>query len=130
MAAKAWARLRRLVPLGCALGAYTALLLAGVLSFFSASPALMQGGGHGVMVIWGVFCIVGGALGVAGLATGIVLIRLIGAALSATAGMVWFVALALQVPERNAAGIAACLGLVMTLLFAQRWVDAYRASRR
>jgi hypothetical protein len=130
MAAKRWVRLRRLLPLACALTAYAVLAISGVLSFFVASPSLIQRGGNGVVLIWGVFCIVGGVFGVAGLATGTVLIRLIGAALSATAGMVWFVALALQASERNTAATAACLALVMTLLFAQRWVDAYRASRR
>jgi hypothetical protein len=130
MAAKRWPRLRRLLPLACALGAYAVLVVAGVSTFFAASPTLIQRGGHGVVVIWAVFCIVGGLFGVAGLVTGIVLIRLIGAALAATAGMVWFVAVALQATERSTAGIAACLALVMTLLFAQRWVDAYRASRR
>lgn len=128
--AERWARWRRVLPLACAMGAYAVLAVSGVLSFISASPTLIQRGGHGVVVIWGVFCIVGGVLGVAGLVTGTVLIRLIGAALSATAGMVWFVALALQAQERGTAAIAACLALVMTLLFAQRWVDAYRASRR
>jgi hypothetical protein len=114
----------------CATAAYAALATAGVLSFFAASPTLVQRGGYLVVITWGVFCILGGLLGVAGLITGTVLIRLIGAALSATAGMVWFVALALQTTERATTGIAACLALVMTLLFAQRWVDAYRASRR
>jgi hypothetical protein len=125
-----WVRLRRWLPVACATGAYAALTMSGVLSFFAASPTLVQRGGFWVVIAWGVFCILGGILGVVGLVTGTVLIRLIGAALSATAGMVWFVALALQATERVTTGIAACLALVMTLLFAQRWVDAYRASRR
>lgn len=129
MAAREWAR--RWFPLTCALLAYVALASAGVLSFFVASPSLVQRGGYVIVITWGVFCILGGLLGVVGLLTGIVLIRLLGAALSATAGTVWFVALALQATsERATTGIAACLALVMTMLFAQRWVDAYRASRR
>lgn len=127
---KTWSWFRRWVPVACATGAYLALLGAGVLTFFVASPTLVQRGGYLIVIAWGVFCILGGVLGVAGLLTGTVLIRLMGAALSATAGMVWFVALALQATEKLTAGIAACLALVMTLLFAQRWVDAYRASRR
>jgi hypothetical protein len=127
-AAKRW--VRRWLPLTCALLAYAALAAAGVLSFFAASPSLVQRGGYVIVIAWGVFCILGGLLGVVGLLTGTVLIRLIGAALSATAGTVWFVALALQATERATTGIAACLALVMTMLFAQRWVDAYRASRR
>jgi hypothetical protein len=125
-----WGRLRRWTSVACAVGAYFALTLTGVLTFFAASPTLMQRGGYVIVVAWALFCIVGGVLGVAGLLTGTVLIRLIGAALSATAGMVWFVALALQATQRISAGVGACLALVMTLLFAQRWVDAYRASRR
>jgi hypothetical protein len=123
-------RLQRWLPVACATGAYAALATSGVLSFFAASPTLVQRGGYVIVITWGVFCILGGLLGVVGLISGTVLIRLIGAALSATAGMVWFVALALQATERATTGIAACLALVMTLLFAQRWVDAYRASRR
>jgi hypothetical protein len=125
-----WGRLRQWLPVACATGAYVVLAASGVLSFFAASPTLLQRGGYLVVIVWGVFCILGGVLGVVGLVTGTVLIRLMGAALSATAGMVWSVALALQASERATTGIAACLALVMTLLFAQRWVDAYRASRR
>lgn len=127
---KVWNWIRRWAPVACAAGAYAALATAGVLTFFAASPALVQRGGYIIVGLWGVFCIVGGLVGVAGLLTGQVLIRLIGASLSATAGVVWFVALAFQATERATTGIAACLALVMTLLFAQRWVDAYRASRR
>lgn len=127
---KLWSWLCRWAPTACAAGAYLALTATGVLTFFAASPTLVQRGGYIIVVCWAVFCIAGGLFGVAGLLTSKVLVRLVGAALSATTGMVWFVALALQAADRISAGVGACLGLVMTLLFAQRWVDAYRASRR
>jgi hypothetical protein len=102
----------------------------GILVFFSPSPSLLKQGGLAVVIAWGICCISGGVLGLTGLLTKKVFIRLLGAQLSATASLIWAASLVLQATTQTSAITAASMAGVMTLLFAQRWVDAYRDSRR
>lgn len=122
--------LRRWLPLACAWGAYGLLATAGLLAFFRPSPSLLVQGGYYVVIPWGVVCILGGTLGMVALVTEKLLIRLLATQISALASLTWAASLVLQTTTQSTAITAACMAGVMTLMFTQGWVNAYRESRR
>lgn len=123
---------RRFVHQFASLAAYMLMGAAGLLTLFrNPSPTLLTQGGYLVVISWAAICVVSSVCGIVGLLRNRHLIRLIGAALAATASLTWAAALIIQATSGHPASYtAACLAGVMGLLFTQRWIDVYRQSRR
>lgn len=110
--------------------AYILFGMCGLLIFVVTAPStsLARQGGLVIVIIWGVLCLLGGLLGVVGLLTRRMLVELIGASMAGVAWFTWAAALVLQAISTGSAAplTAACLALGVTVLIAQRWVDARR----
>lgn len=119
---KAWRWFR---TYGFATIAYALFGVAGVLAFFVPSPSLKGQGGLYVLYGWGTICLLGSIFALLGVFRQTKVMKLLGAALTAAASLVWFAALVLQtVSTGNLAALtAACLVGSLAGLLAQRWAD-------
>jgi hypothetical protein len=117
--------------------AYLLLASCGVLVFASTpSRSLVDQGGAAIVVTWGVFCLVGGLSGAAGVISQRRIPEVLGAALGATASLTWCVSLILQaVSTKNAVPLtAACMAASLAAMLLKRCISgrapAIVAARR
>lgn len=112
------------------LASYLLLGSCGVLVFVATpSSSLVDQGGGAIVKTWGVFCLVGGVSGAAGLIMRKRPIEVPGAALGVTASLTWCASLILQaVSTQNAVPLtAACMAASLAGMFAHRCGGAPKA---
>jgi hypothetical protein len=110
---------------GLAVLSYLLLSMTGVFVFTGdPSPTLLNQGGPGVVVAWGLFCLVGGLLAGAGFVIPYPPMELVGLGLGATASLTWCAALVLQAVQNQTTTslTAACMAAVLALAQVQRWI--------
>lgn len=110
---------------GMAVLSYLLLSMCGVFVLFGdPSPTLLSQGGPGVVVAWGLFCLVGGLMAGAGFVIPYPPLEIVGLGLGATASLTWCVALVLQAVQNQATTslTAACMAAVLALAQIQRWI--------
>lgn len=113
---------------GLAVLSYLLLSLTGVFVFTGdPSPTLLNQGGHGVVIVWGLFCVVGGLLAGAGFLVPYPLLEMVGLVLGVTASLTWCVALVLQAVASHATTslTAACMAAVLALVQVQRCIGLW-----
>jgi hypothetical protein len=113
---------------GLAVLSYLLLSLTGVFVFTGdPSPTLLSQGGPGVVITWGLFCLVGGLFAGAGFLIPYPPLEIAGLGLGVTASLTWCVALVLQAMANHATTslTAACMAAVLALAQLQRCIGLW-----
>lgn len=115
----------RLRERGALVVGYTLLVLAGIFVFHFPLPALERTVYSFLVYAWGVFCLAGGLLCIAGTLARRIDWEALGLPLAAAACLTWSAALFMQAvyAEQSSAVTAAVMAGAFAFVLAQRWGD-------